>query len=83
MLVQNKKILLHVDYDAYLYERLTQQQVASDLIFEKHFTYKKFTDQFTLCRPQLFDECKNLPEWWHDHKNSDSYDFFFFGSNWW
>jgi len=72
---QQKERFLHIDYDAFVYEKLPNDIADADVIFEKRFVYINNSNTFTLCKPQLFASCKNLPSWWNNYAQQTTYDY--------
>lgn len=65
---QQSEPFLHIDLDAFLYEKLPQDFSEADVIFEKLY----YTDKthFRLCRPDLFVNLQSLPDWWIEKQSN-------------
>ena len=64
---------LHVDFDAFLYEKLPADFHEFDVIFEKRFCADK--KEPSLCRPMLFSNAQQIPDWWNQYNEQKTFEY--------
>jgi hypothetical protein len=63
-----KEPFIHLDYDAYLFERIPQEIFDTGVFFERPFSVDLNSNILAhTCRPDLFKRVQGLPAWWIDN----------------
>lgn len=73
-----KRPFIHIDYDAYIFEKLPIEFETADLIFEKFCFTNSRNKLASICDPSIFADCENLPSYFSNY-NRDEYNHFLCG----
>lgn len=69
-----KEPFFHIDYDAYLFDKIPSELFDNGVILERQF-YRSLSDNIKYsCKPELFSEY-NMPYWWNNYKAKNEHNF--------
>ncbi len=60
-----KEPFFHIDYDAYLFDKIPDELTSSEIFFEKDMFNYIGGNAGSVQRPDLFSSVKNIPNWWN------------------